>query len=1228
MHQDFRPHYLGILITIVLLMLFSINLPVQAIEFKDIKSGDSFVPYINYLVNKGVITGFPDGTFRPNEPITRAEMAQMLVKANRLTPNQQAAKKFSDVGSQYWAYKSVTTAVQCGLLRGYPDGTFRPEAPASRAELAIMLLNLTTAPIPQLNASAFANDINKHWASQQIAVTLDAKILNRDSKGYFSPDKSATRSEAAQSLATMLSISPEQNQQDLTGVLTSVKGQVQIVSTTGTAVAAANNDQCYTGDTVITGANSSVQIGYPDGSGFKLNENTKLLIKEAAGYSAISKEGSPLTVIDNLKVGLIEGQIFGALNSTSYDSANQEEKPATTGLMKEQFLRLASLTSPVYLAAQTPSAQLPWYQQSAQKKVRVQVDMPWGVAAIRGTFWMNEVRAGRNTTDVATGEAEVTAGGQTVSVGPGRTTAVTGSGAAPAPPVQMSPQQQLQWNTVQDWVRQTAQDMQNAPLLHDQTTLESGVAEQIVNNIGTNVPGFANIVNQSTGNHSNQPAQVAVPTAIPVPGTYASAQTINLSTTTSGATIYYTTDGSDPTISNTKVEYTSSIPVSVNTIIKAYAVKSGLTDSQAVSLSYIINLPEPLPVAAPTASPAPGTYASAQTINLSTATSGAAIYYTTDNSDPTTSNTKVEYTSPIPVSVNTTIKAYAVKSGLTDSQVVNLSYTINMGLTLNVTGLSRINVDASTNQANAHSETPSLSADGRYVAFMSYATNLVGGDLNNSCDIFVKDRGTDQVIRVNVTTDGIESNGGISDMPQITPNGRFVVFRSSATNLATGNIADDTNSSWDIFVHDRDADGNTTFDEAGAIKTVRVSVNTAGQQVVPPNLGNSSPSISDDGRYVCFYSDAADLAAGVNDGTTQIYVHDRDTDGDGIYDEPGAITTKRVSVSNTGAQANQSCYDPKISGNGRYVTFTSAATNLVTGITTSGIYLHDLVTSTTSYLTQGTNPQLSCDGSYIAFYAYDTQQVSPNDTNAADDVYVMNRNTGAIKLLSCPGSGLQANGSSDSPCISPDGRLITFRSSASNLVPNDTNGLNDVFIYDQQNQVLKMLDVTPLGVQANAEIWQVSPVCANGKYAAFTTEASNLAANDTNSEDDIFLVGIEPDAPLAVDSPDPGSITVNNNVSGNDSIQVSGFPNNTLVKVYDASSGGSIIGQGTCIEGGCWITITGGFGTGLANIYVSVSILGTESSRTIKTVPQPPMMIEGNDFSVDNSAYGKLVFKV
>jgi hypothetical protein len=171
----------------------------------------------------------------------------------------------------------------------------------------------------------------------------------------------------------------------------------------------------------------------------------------------------------------------------------------------------------------------------------------------------------------------------------------------------------------------------------------------------------------------------------------------------------------------------------------------------------------------------------------------------------------------------------------------------------------------------------------------------------------------------------------------------------------------------------------------------------------------------------------------------------------------------------------------------------------------AGIYdtvvIVSLSTTTDGATIYYTTDGISNDGNYIAF-------------ESGNNVYCLERSTGNIQCVSPSISG----GEPDKYCfgsrISPNGGFITFCSGATNLVPDDTNECNDVFIYDRQNQLLKRLSTNLQGVEASKEGWEVSPVSSNGQYVAFTSESSDLVPNDTNNEDDVFLVFIDPDAPI------------------------------------------------------------------------------------------------------------------
>lgn len=344
---------------------------------------------------------------------------------------------------------------------------------------------------------------------------------------------------------------------------------------------------------------------------------------------------------------------------------------------------------------------------------------------------------------------------------------------------------------------------------------------------------------------------------------------------------------------------------------------------------------------------------------------------------------------------------------------------------------ARVSVASDGTQANGGSYNPSISADGRFVAFESDASNLVNGDTNDLQDIFVHDRITGSTTRISVASDSTQANSP-SYRPYISDEGRYVVFSSSASNLVSG----DTNNFEDIFVHDRAA-GTTT----------RVSVRSDGTQANGDS--NRKPTISADGRYVVFSSFADNLVNGDTNNLTDIFVHDRTT---------GATT--RVSIASDGTQANGGSYAPYISADGRYVTFISFASNLVNGDTNifNDIFVHDRTTDITTRVSVASDgsqanggsdggPSITTDGRYVVFISTADNLVS-GDTNNLRDVFVHDRTKGATVRVSVASNGTQANGDSYDPSISSDGRYVAFRSHASNLVSGDTNSGPDIFVHE------------------------------------------------------------------------------------------------------------------------------------------------------------------------------------
>ena len=340
----------------------------------------------------------------------------------------------------------------------------------------------------------------------------------------------------------------------------------------------------------------------------------------------------------------------------------------------------------------------------------------------------------------------------------------------------------------------------------------------------------------------------------------------------------------------------------------------------------------------------------------------------------------------------------------------------------------------------------------------------------------------------------------VNEVSGISNDGRFVAFSTSSTTM----IVNDTNGFVeDVFVRDRQA-GITTV----------VSVDSNGVQGNDPSYG---AAISGDGRFVAFSSEATNLVPNDTNGSARfngdadVFVHDRATG-----------RTERVSVDSNGAQAEEvrrfgypHSFEAAISADGRFVAFTSTATNLVPDQPDKyyDVFVHDRVTGTTERVDVDSSgvsgdgfftrsAAISADGRFVAF-ASDSTNIVPGDTNGQSDVFVRDRQRGTTERVSVASNGIQANGPSGQPSISTDGRFVAFTSFASNLVPGDTNGAQDAFVYDRRTHTTERVSVASDGRQGNRGSGffdATSPVSisADGRFVAFHSPSSNLVVGDTN----------------------------------------------------------------------------------------------------------------------------------
>jgi Tol biopolymer transport system component len=450
-------------------------------------------------------------------------------------------------------------------------------------------------------------------------------------------------------------------------------------------------------------------------------------------------------------------------------------------------------------------------------------------------------------------------------------------------------------------------------------------------------------------------------------------------------------------------------------------------------------------------------------------------------------------------------------------------------------GMVRASVSETGEQSDNYSFDPSLSPDGRYVAFISSATNLVLGDTNRKVDVFVSDVQTGSIVRASVSNNGAQAIKNCIN-PAISGDGRFIVFESDASNLVPG----DTNDDGDVFLKDLQT-GDIT----------RLSVSASGEETINNFEGTNyvfRPAISADGRTVAFMSYADRLVPGDTNEKMDIFLRHLDT---------GSI--ERVSVTASGAEGNGNSYSPSLSADGRYVAFRSEASNLIPMDTfgASDIFVKDTLTgavqiaSTSATGLLGDNntdfdPVISADGRYVVFASF-AANLMPNDKNQTSDIFIKDLKTGDIRRASVSASGEEAHNAeiitSDLPSISADGRYVAFDSKANNLVPNDTNALpnnpttgTDVFVKDMQTGAIRRVTLSPSGKQfsGNSYMHKVS-LSSDGQTVAFVSKDPDLVAGDTNGIEDIFVAS---DVFAGATTPLPGDVNTDGVVNVVDAVLV------------------------------------------------------------------------------------------
>ena len=413
-----------------------------------------------------------------------------------------------------------------------------------------------------------------------------------------------------------------------------------------------------------------------------------------------------------------------------------------------------------------------------------------------------------------------------------------------------------------------------------------------------------------------------------------------------------------------------------------------------------------------------------------------------------------------------------------------------------------ISVDDDGNEGDDDSQNPSISSNGKIVAFESFATNLVQDNVNVFSDIYVHDINTGLTERI---TDGFDGpSDGDSKAPSMSSGGRFVAFESTATNLVL-TVTDDNGVISDIFLHD----------QAGAGLTTIISLDRDGEGA---NGDSESPSINSDGTFIAFQSRATDLVSIISDGngsTPDIFLYNVINDA-----------TTIISLDTSSRGANGASTSPSVDRDGDMIAFESTATDI--DPLTSGdngsipdIFIHDRsgpgdpTNTIISIDTNGegadgasANPSISADGRFVAFQSVATDLVAdvPFENGGISDIFVHDLLTGITEIITLDTNGEGTNNNSTDPSISSDGRFVAYRSFASDLVANDTNDQADIFVHDRQENATVRINVNRSGNQASGGTSDSPTISINGGFVAFDSLAVNLISIiDTNGSFDVFV---------------------------------------------------------------------------------------------------------------------------
>ncbi len=377
---------------------------------------------------------------------------------------------------------------------------------------------------------------------------------------------------------------------------------------------------------------------------------------------------------------------------------------------------------------------------------------------------------------------------------------------------------------------------------------------------------------------------------------------------------------------------------------------------------------------------------------------------------------------------------------------------------------------------------PGVSNNGRYVVFWSYSPTVVPGDSNNTSDVFLYDATTGVTTLISRNAAGAPANGG-SSLGVISANGKFIAFQSSATDLDVG------------------APQGSVLVYRYNVATGRVKLASTSHTGGLPSSWSINANISSDGRYIAYTSAAHNVVRGDHNKVPDVFRYDA-----------VAGTTIKVSQTLTGGETNKSSnsgWQGGISGDGRYVVYTAAATNMgpIDTNNDSDAYVHDVQTGTTTLASPGLDGKaagavatgISDNGKFVSLGSQ-SDQLAPGDTDENDGAFVYNANTNTVKLISRASTEWPDGVTAASTSISANGRYVTF-----DAIPVGSTTIADTYLYDRTTNQTSKISVTPNGSNANGGSG-CSSISRSGNYLAFCSGATNLVPGDPiGATSDIFL---------------------------------------------------------------------------------------------------------------------------